>query len=209
LLGNRDSRLDVYLKPEELLTRAQSLGGGCITTADCATYVILSHAGSVGGSALSPGEEQLVNMVEHDPSRAALSQEWVNDCIRAEKLVDLEPYRIVAGSVGAMSSGGTTATIGRLTRPIRQPESLGVTRGVHGVGFDGIAEEVEAPKVKATNRARHDEEAKAHYQHFEEDEETWDDPMSGNQGVRSDVVPRSVLVSVTDQLRRFSKNSRQ
>jgi hypothetical protein len=120
--------------------------------------------------------------------------------------------------VGAMSSGGTTATIGRLTRPIRQPESLGVTRGVHGVGrgvhneevsFDGIAEEVEAPKVKATNRARHDEEAKAHYQHFEEDEETWDDPMSGNQGVRSDVVPRSVLVSVTDQLRRFSKNSRQ
>jgi hypothetical protein len=119
-------------------------------------------------------------MVENDPSRALLSQEWVNACIRAGLLVDLEPYRIVIGAMGTTSPLRTVVEL--LRPPTRPAESLGVTRGDHSVGsvYDqevqlaGAGHEVEAP-----NRARHDEEAKANYQHFEEDEETWDDPVSG------------------------------
>jgi hypothetical protein len=180
--GDRVSRPDKCVRREESLTHPQSFGGGCITTADRATYIILGYSGSVGGGCLSPGDEQMVKLVENDPSRAALSQEWVNACIRAGKLVELGPYRIVLGTTGRASPPRTA--VERLMPPTRQPESLGVTREVNGVGsvydqelqFAGAGKEVEAP-----NRARHDGEAEANYQHYEEDEETWDDPVSGER----------------------------
>lgn len=156
----------MYLEAEVLLTRAQSVGGGCITTADRATYIILSHAGTMGGGALSPGDEQLVKMVENDPSRAALSQEWVNSCIRAGRLVDLEPYRIVSELKGATSSGGT---VERLSPPDRQLGRVAVARQDQIVGVVGVVHHQGLPSVRAgrmtkvLSRSQDSEEAEPHY----------------------------------------------